>query len=279
MLVHQKALDGNVKLTDGLVAHLSLPNTMPEWHWAMSLNQAAAVRTALEYFRSLQPHCMGAILWQLNDCWPVVSWAAVDGNGRKKPLWYAMRSAYADRLVTVQPDGTGLKVAAVNDTVDAWRSVLRIDRVSFTGEVLASTSEEVVVAPRGQVSIPIEAELATAGDRSSELLRAVLGDARALWFYAEYRDSALAPASFEATSIVVPGGVEVSVRASALTRDLSLLADVADPEAEVDAMLVTLLPGERVTFRVSTRSSAPSDRFLAPDVLRSANDLVPMRDG
>ena len=46
---------------------------------------------------------MGAIVWQLNDCWPVTSWAAVDGDGRRKPLWYALRDAYADRLLTVQP--------------------------------------------------------------------------------------------------------------------------------------------------------------------------------
>nr|BFE84482.1 hypothetical protein GCM10020093_070830 [Planobispora longispora] len=60
---------------------------------------------------------MGTIVWQLNDCWPVTSWAAVDGDGRRKPLWYALRRVYADRLLGVL-DGV---VAVVNDGDEPWR--------------------------------------------------------------------------------------------------------------------------------------------------------------
>ena len=95
MLVHQKAALGNAKLTDGLVAHFDLPNDMDDWHWAMSLNQAIAITIAIEHFRSVAPSCTGSIVWQLNDCWPVTSWAAVDGDGRAKPLLYALRQAYS----------------------------------------------------------------------------------------------------------------------------------------------------------------------------------------
>ena len=63
---------------------------------------------------------MGTIVWQLNDCWPVTSWAAVDGDGRRKPLWYALRRAYADRLLTFQPRDGGLALVAVNDTAAPW---------------------------------------------------------------------------------------------------------------------------------------------------------------
>lgn len=177
LLVHQKAVAGNVKLTDGLVAHLPLPNRMPEWHWAMSLNQAMAVRTALEYFRSLTPHCMGAIVWQLNDCWPVVSRAAVDGYGRRKPLWYAMRYAFADRLVTVQPSGDGLVVTIVNDTAEQWTGRLGTDRLSFDGEVLASSSVQVAVPARSAITVPVPVEVSAAGAAEAELLRAEIGGA------------------------------------------------------------------------------------------------------
>jgi hypothetical protein len=70
MLVHQKAAEGNVTLTDGLLAHYPLPGDIDAWHWAMSLNQADVVGTAIEHLRSLQPHCMGSIVWQLHDWWP-----------------------------------------------------------------------------------------------------------------------------------------------------------------------------------------------------------------
>ncbi len=274
MLVHQKAADGNVKLTDGLVAHVPLPNTMPEWHWAMSLNQAVAIRTAVEYFRSLQPHLMGSIVWQLNDCWPVVSWAAVDGKGRLKPLWYALRAAYADRLVTVQPDGDGLHAALVNDTAQEWATTVQVQRLSYDGAVLATAEHEVRVPARGAASVSLATDVTQAGDVTSELVRVVAGQQRALWFFAELRDSTLGPEQLDLDAQRVDGGVAVTVTARALVRELSLLADVADPDAEVDDMLVALLPGESATFTVRTTAGVDPARFSAPDVLRSANALL-----
>ena len=66
--------------------------TFDDWHWLTQLNQARAVAFGVEHFRSHTPYCMGTIVWQLNDCWPVISWSAVDGDGRRKPLWYALRA-------------------------------------------------------------------------------------------------------------------------------------------------------------------------------------------
>ena len=62
-----------------------------DWHWLTSLNQARAVAFGIEHFRSLYPLNRGTVVWQLNDNWPVVSWAAVDSHGIRKPLWYALR--------------------------------------------------------------------------------------------------------------------------------------------------------------------------------------------
>ena len=76
---------------------------LADWHFATQLNQANAVRVGVEHFRSLRPRNMGTIVWQLNDCWPVISWSAVDGDGRRKPLWYALRAAHEPRLLTIQP--------------------------------------------------------------------------------------------------------------------------------------------------------------------------------
>jgi beta-mannosidase len=133
MLVHQKAVSRNDKLTDGLVAHLPLPDDMEDWHWAMSLNQAAAIRLGIEHLRSWSPRCAGSVVWQLNDCWPVTSWAAVDGDGRPKPLLYAMAHAYADRLLTVQPRDGGLAAVAVNDSPEPWSGDVVIRRLSYDG--------------------------------------------------------------------------------------------------------------------------------------------------
>jgi len=274
LLVHQKAIDGDAKLTRGLVPHLRVPQSMVDWHWAMSLNQARAVRTGVEWFRSLHPVCTGTILWQLNDCWPVVSWSMVDGDGRCKPAFYALRHAYADRLVTVQPSDAGLVVALVNDTPHPWSGPLAVSRRSYDGEVLAKAEIEVSVAARATGRVEVPRLLASPGDPGAELLLAELGEQRGLWFFAEDRDSALPPPQLSATVTSVEGGAQVTVTAQTLVRDLALLADRVHPDAVVDGMLATLLPGETVTWTVRCPAPLDPDRLLAPDVLRSANQLV-----
>ncbi len=135
MIVHQKAIDGNVKLTDGLVRHYRVPDDMETWHWAMQLNQANAVSCALDHYRSHAPKTAGAVVWQLNDCWPVTSWAAIDGDGREKPLFHAIRNAFAPRVVTLQPRGDGLAAVVGNDTADAWQGELAFELRRFDGSV------------------------------------------------------------------------------------------------------------------------------------------------
>jgi beta-mannosidase len=286
MIVHQKAMEGNVKLTGGLVPHFRMPEAMEDWHWAMQLNQALAVRTALEHFRSWAPHTQGAIVWQLNDCWPVTSWAAIDGDERPKPLYYAMKNAFAPHLVTIQPrpegDGTdsgaadsGLAVVLVNDSAEPWQGELTARRVGFDGDERARFARTVSLAPRETATIGLSSDVATPGDAANELVVADLDDARGTWFFTEPRDSTLGPATVDVRTEPISDGTRVTVTASALVRDLTLLVDKIDPEAVASDALLTLLPGESASVSVRHRGDAiPASALSDPRVLRTANELV-----
>ncbi|WP_026877152.1 glycoside hydrolase family 2 protein [Jiangella gansuensis] len=274
MIVHQKAAKGNDKLTDGLVAHFPLPDDMADWHWAMSLNQAVAVRTGIEWFRSLTPHCTGSIVWQLNDCWPVTSWAAVDGNGRAKPLLFALRHAHAERLLTVQPENGGLVLVAVNDTGETWDAEVVVERLTYAGQVLARQPVRVAVGPRDAGRVVLDETVATSQRPAGELVAVRCEEAAAHWFFADYRDSLLDQPAVTVTAARSGAGWTVDVAAGTLVRDLTLLVDRVDPDAVVDDGLVTLLPGQTVRFTVTGALDAEAKDFSAPAVLRSANDLV-----
>ncbi|GAB3537961.1 glycoside hydrolase family 2 protein [Arthrobacter tecti] len=274
MLVHQKAMEGNTKLIDGLVDHLPLPDDTDDWHWAMSLNQARAIEVAIEHFRSLSPLCMGSIVWQLNDCWPVTSWAAIDGDGRAKPLLYAIKHAYEDRLVTIQPRENGLAVCVVNDTDQEWRDDVIVRLLSYGGHERASVTLPLQLGARESATLTVPEEVATSTSSSGDLVCATVGTERALWFFAEYRDSELAAPQLATEVVPVDEGYEVRVRAGNLVRDLTLLVDKVDSGARVDDQLVTLLPGESVTFHVQSASSLDAGELTAGRVLRSANQLV-----
>ncbi|WP_416900748.1 glycoside hydrolase family 2 protein [Micromonospora echinospora] len=306
MAHHQKAIDGNRKLQRGLDAHLPAPADFDEWHHLTQVNQARAIACGVEHFRSHRGICMGAIVWQLNDCWPVTSWSAVDGDGRRKPLWYALRHAYADRLLTVQPrdtgpagggdlaggvlagsvlagggdlaggvlaGGGGLALVAVNDGGQPWRAPATVTRLTLTGEPRAKASYELDVPPGAAVTLALPADLARPEDATRELLVVEAGESaeRALWFFAEDRDIPWPAAAHDATVEPVDGGVRVHVRARTILRDLTLYPDRLDPAAEVDRALVTLLPGESTTFTVHSRLPLDPAALTTPPVLRAVN--------
>jgi beta-mannosidase len=274
MLAHQKAEDGNGKLERGMAPHLPAPTTFEDWHWATSLNQARAVALGVEHFRSLAPRCTGVVVWQLNDCWPVTSWAAVDGDGRRKPLWYALRRAFADRHVALLPEAGGQLLAVVNDSDEPWRTRARIRRMTWSGEVLAETTLPVGIAERGALRIPLPDVVAQPADPADELLVVDIDGLRSLAPFAEDVDSLLPDAVLDVDVRPADGGYDVVVTAGSVVRDLALLVDRAAPGAVVNDMLVALLPGETAVFRVTSAEPLDPARLAARDVVRCANDLA-----
>jgi beta-mannosidase len=265
VLHHQKAIDGNAKLLSGLGAHLPVPETFDDWHYWTQLNQARAMAFGIRRFRALMPYCMGTVVWQLNDCWPVTSWAAVDGGRRRKPLWYELRRAYAPRLLTFHGSG----VAVVNDDASPWAGTLELTRRALDGTVLGSATFAVSAEPRSVALVPIPDGF---DGSAAELLEASFDGRRDLRFFAEDPQVPYPAAEFDALVTDVPGGHEVRITAHTIVRELAIFPDRLDPSAAVDDQLVTLLPGESATFVVSAVVPLDPAQLTSFPVLRCLNE-------
>ncbi len=273
-LLHQKADDGSGKLERGLAAHLPLTADFADWHWAAQLNQARAVSFGIEHFRSWWPRTAGALVWQLNDCWPATSWAAIDSEGRRKPLWYALRRAFAPRLLTVQPRESRPVLFLVNDHDEPWSGGVRVQRQSFAGAVQVEIVLPFSATARSVVGVALpDAVLAPSGP-VGEVLVATTDEARVVHVFREDLDLAYDPAALTAHVAAIEGGYRVDVRATSFARDVAVLADRVAPDAVVDEMLVPMLAGECRSFVVRTETRLADPAVLAgPLVLRSANGL------
>ncbi|MFI1705403.1 glycoside hydrolase family 2 protein [Streptomyces griseoruber] len=258
MLHRQKADDGDGKLARGLARHFAAPEgDFDRWHYLTQVNQARAVAAGIEHWRSHWPVCAGTVVWQLNDCWPVTSWAAIDGDGREKPLYHELRRLYADRLLTLQARGEGLVSAAVNQSAEPWTGVLRLRRMTVDGEVLGTADVQLAAGARAVGVARVPAELEPVG--AKEFLVADAEELRALYFPLPDRDIPYPAPEFEVS--VAPGSVTVT--ALTLVRDLLLQADRLGPDARADRGLVTLLPGERVTIGVTGWETPDADAARA----------------
>ncbi|WEH12953.1 glycoside hydrolase family 2 protein [Streptomyces sp. VNUA24] len=254
MLHHQKAEDGNGKLDRGVARHFALPKGtgagFDRWHYLTQLVQARAVAAGIEHWRSHWPRCAGTVVWQLNDCWPVSSWSAVDGDGRLKPLHHELRRLYADRLLTLQPTADGVALCLVNQAALPWRAEVTVRRTAADGTVTARVPLTVEVGARDAVRTPLPADLV---GLDGEFLVADVDGLRAVHFPVPDREFPYVRPAFDVRVEPVPGAadtVDVVVSACTLVRDLLLQPDRLAPDAVSDTGLVTLLPGEESRIRV-----------------------------
>lgn len=102
---HQKNSAGNQVILDYVFRRYRFPKSQDDLIYLSQLNQAYCMQIGVEHYRRLMPHCMGALYWQLNDCWPVSSWSSIEFTGRWRALHYVARRFFAPALVSAHVPG------------------------------------------------------------------------------------------------------------------------------------------------------------------------------
>ncbi|HVU23494.1 MAG TPA: glycoside hydrolase family 2 protein [Opitutus sp.] len=103
---HQKNAAGNQIILDYVSRLYRFPKGQDELIYLSQLNQAYCMQTGVEHWRRNMPRCMGALYWQLNDCWPVASWSSIEFTGRWRALHHVARRFFAPALVTAEVPGS-----------------------------------------------------------------------------------------------------------------------------------------------------------------------------
>ena len=116
---HQRNKSANGKILAYLAQNYRLPENFSDLLYLSQLLQADAVRCGVEHWRSHRGRCMGAIYWQLNDCWPVASWSSIDYYGRWKALHYAARRFFAPVMLCCREEGEHTQRPQINDFSEA----------------------------------------------------------------------------------------------------------------------------------------------------------------
>ncbi len=111
---HQRNGSANGKLMTYLEQTYLMPGNFETLLYATQLMQADAIRYGVEHFRRIRGICMGTLYWQLNDCWPVASWASIDYYGQWKALQYSAKRFFAPILISCAEEGTLTQNANVN---------------------------------------------------------------------------------------------------------------------------------------------------------------------
>lgn len=102
---HQKNRAGNQIILDYVSQHYRFPMGQEALIYLSQLNQARCMQVGVEHWRRNMPRCMGALYWQLNDCWPAASWSSIEFTGRWRALHHVARRFFAPALVCAHVPG------------------------------------------------------------------------------------------------------------------------------------------------------------------------------
>ena len=137
---HQRNASANGRIMFYLSQMYLQPGDMDTLVYASQLLQAQAMQYGVEHWRRHRGRCMGAVIWQLNDCWPVASWASIDYFGRWKALHYYAKRFFAPVLISCHEEGILSQNTNVNAEPFELKKSARLNvsnetRRTFTGTV------------------------------------------------------------------------------------------------------------------------------------------------
>ncbi len=146
---HQRSGIGNSTIMHYMMDWFRMPSSFDNTLWLSQILQGMAMKYAVEHWRRSMPRGMGTLYWQLNDCWPVTSWASIDYHGRWKALHYMAKKFYNPVLLSAVEDkaaGT-VEIHLTSDLLEPVRGAVSWTAWSVQGEKLSGGSFGAVAEP------------------------------------------------------------------------------------------------------------------------------------
>ena len=265
MQAHQKNKGGNERILTYMLREYRQPKDFPSFVYLSQVQQAEIIKIGAEHLRRQRPRTMGSLYWQLNDCWPVASWASIDYYGRWKALHYYARRFYDDVLISPFLHGDKVDVYVISDKLQPLSGIIHARLLDFSGRVLLDQTKDISMPAQSSVIyLSLEkAELSAKADPRQSLLVFDLEMAgqrvsRNLVFFDVMHNLELpVRPQIESSLNKTSEGYSLKLQTSKLARNVAL--SFGDLDVHVSDNYFDLLPGEPVT--VDLKSSATLDQL------------------
>jgi beta-mannosidase len=278
---HQKNHGGNERILSYMLRWYPEPKDFASFVYLSQVLQAEAIKVGAEHLRRQMPATMGSLYWQLNDCWPVASWASIDYYGRWKALQYYAKRFYDDVIVSPFAHDGKVDVYVVSDKLQPLSGTIHTRLLDFSGKVLTEKTQDVQIpAQSSAVYFTLDQkELLTNADPKNSFLvfDLTIGGqevSRNLLFFNTMHNLDL-PKSVKIEALLENsnGSYAVTLRSPALARSVYL--SFGDLDVQTSDNYFDLLPGEAVTVKLKTPSTVSLDQLKSSIGVQSLTDAFP----
>jgi beta-mannosidase len=265
MQAHQKNKGGNERILTYMLREYRQPKDFASFVYLSQVQQAEIIKIGAEHLRRQKPRVMGSLYWQLNDCWPVASWASIDYYGRWKALNYYARRFYNDLLISPFLHDDKVDVYAVSDRLQPLSGTIHTRLLDFSGNRLLDQTKEIQIpAQSSAIYLTFDkAELTAKADphRSFLVFELEVGGKKVsrnlIFFDAMHSLELPVMPKIESTLSKAGGDYTITLQSSKLARGVNI--SFGDIDVETSDNYFDLLPGEPATITV--KSAATVDQL------------------
>lgn len=258
MKSHQRSSIGNGTIEYYMLQDYKKPKNFESFLYVNHVLQAEGIKFALEGHRRAAPFCMGSLVWQINDCWPVASWSSTDYYQRWKALQYFAKKGFEPVLVSPYTNNDSLKVDIINDKLSEIKAQLVTKVLDFDGKEIWKETKE--------VTVPANSSNTYFGTKTSDFMKNVQANKQLLvveliendaiistntLYFKPIKDVLLPKPDVKFEINAVQDGFEISLSTDKLAKNLYMT--IGDEEGFFSDNYFDLIPVQPVKIKLETK--------------------------
>ena len=222
---HQKHSRGFQLMREYMERDFPVPEKAEDYVYMSQLLQAYGITKGIEAQRRAKPYNMGTLYWQLNDCWPVVSWSSIDFFGKWKALHYKAKHSFEDVLVSSKVENNILRTYVINDDFESHSGELSVKILDFEGNPLYQFSKSIILesnASQLQHQVNLEAFKL---DASKVVVVSNFNNSQSLYYLVKPKALKLKQGDIEQKITKTDIGFSIELSSKTLQKDVFLYSD------------------------------------------------------
>ncbi|WP_438968671.1 glycosyl hydrolase 2 galactose-binding domain-containing protein [Nonlabens sp.] len=226
---HQKHARGNELIREYMEHDFPVPTSDEDYVYVSQLLQAYGMSKGIQSHRRARPYNMGTLYWQLNDCWPAVSWSSIDYFGNWKALHYQVKRDFENVLISNVVENDILKTHIVNDNQETVVADFKIEIIDFKGKVIYREmidSSVAYVKPNYSEVIHSLQLKDLVFNRSNVYIKTSYGSLEKISFFKKPKELNLLKVDLAMKSSKTKNGYKITLKSNVFTKDLFLYSNV-----------------------------------------------------
>ena len=262
---HQKHARGYQLIDQYMQRDFPIPNNAEDYVYVSQLLQAYGIAKGIEAHRRAKPYNMGTLYWQLNDCWPAVSWSSIDFFGNWKALHYQAKKSFENVLISAVIEDNRVNIHIVNDHLKSVSGQLKVTVIDFQGNNSIEYNKEQITVSRLSSELVFNEEL-TVKDKSTSVLKVTFDNKTRLFYFNKPKNLKLDNAPIEKTITKTTKGFQITLISTTLQKNVFLHTKA---KGHFSDNYFDLMPNETIVIKFETES------FTLDDLnIKSLNDVI-----